>query len=121
MPYWDLDADAIRDAMTGNNANLAIQDELLESYLEDWIADLKPKFGGTLPDRDLATRGILRDLAACSGLRRVSFDPDVQAAADNLCRDATNRLLDRVSAWAEETGAGSGTEAPDGYIGVTPW
>jgi hypothetical protein len=91
MPYLGLDAQAIRGVMPP--ASRGTSDDLLVEYLAEWEANLTRRFPeDELPASDLFLKGVLRDLAASSGMRKNATNDEEYRAADALYESAMGRL-----------------------------
>jgi hypothetical protein len=92
-------------------ANRGATDENLETFLSEWEAEVTRRLG-ELPEDDVFMRGILRDLAASSGMTKIARTDEDYAAATALHDSA----IERLGAYPEA--------APAGYsakIGSLPW
>lgn len=110
MSYMNLDAGEIRsEAMPAASAGAT--DDNLDTYLAEWTAEVARRIG-TLPTDDPFMRGILRDLAASSGMHKIATTPELHAAAEALKESAEERLS-----------AYEGGEQPTYSItmGIHPW
>lgn len=99
MSYMNLDASEIRsEAMPA--ANRGASDDNLDTFLAEWEAEVTRRLG-ELPVDDAFMRGILRDLTASSGMRKIASTEDEYQAAQELYDSA----IDRLSAYATDEGA----------------
>jgi hypothetical protein len=86
----NLDASVVRtEAMPA--ANRGASNSQLETFLSEWEAELTRRLG-ELPENDAFLRGILRDLAAASGMRKIARTDEDYRAAQELHDSAIERL-----------------------------
>jgi hypothetical protein len=111
VPYMQLDGSEIRkEAMPASNRGASNND--LETFLSEWEVEVKRRLGDPLPANDPFLRGILRDLAASSGMHKIALTEEQHAAAEALKEAAEERLSVYM-----------GSEQPTYRItmGVAPW